>query len=250
MQIVRRLALTRSRVSASVQRMGGGRVPGPLGGGGTTAISTPAPTGAADRKSLAEFKRAVLDQQVAHLLRKGRHFFAAIPDSELEVIEGEQRMRKTAAGKCRELLVAAREDLKSAQDAGDERARKTKDIRVHSAYRAFDTDKSAWESTFRKHYKAMLTDELLAADPLGPAALRHMVQKLIPLKAPPGYSNHSNGAAVDFGTTFGGVYYKADSSTRKAWRKTWLHPWLVEHAESFGFHPLKSEEWHWDFEET
>ena len=88
----------------------------------------------------------------------------------------------------------------------------------------------------------MLEDELLAAPALGPAALRHMVQKLIPLKAQPGNSNHSNGAAVDFGTTFGGVYFKADSSTRKAWRKTWSHPWLVEQAESFGFKPLKSED--------
>ena len=229
--------------------MGGGRVPGPLGAGGT-CISTPGPTGAGERTRLEDFKRAVLDAQISHLLHKGRHFFAALPASELEVIEGKQRMRRPAAAKCRELLAAAREELKKAQEAGDARARNTKSVVVHSAYRTMDEDKAAWQKTFRKHYQAMLDKGTFAGDPLGPGALRYMVHKLIPLKAPPGYSNHSNGAAVDFGTTFGGVYYKADSSTRREWRKTWLHPWLLENAAAFGFKPLKTEEWHWDFEES
>jgi LAS superfamily LD-carboxypeptidase LdcB len=190
----------------------------------------------------------VLDGQISHLVRKGRHFFAAVPASELAVIEDKHRMRKAAAGRCRELLAAAREALAEAKQRGDQHARNTKSVVIHSAYRSTAEDKAAWEKTFRTHYGKALEDNLFADDPLGSRALRYMVQKLIPLKAPPGYSNHSNGAAVDFGTTFGGVYYKADSSTRLAWRKTWLHPWLKGNAATFGFKPLASEEWHWDFE--
>jgi hypothetical protein len=196
---------------------------------------------------MAEFKRAVLDGQISHLVRKGRHFFAAVPASELEVIEGRHRMRKSAAGRCRELLVAAREALADGKQQGDPRARNTESIVVHSAYRTMTEDTAAWEKTFRTHYGKAMKKNLLGDDPLGPGALRYMVKKLIPLKAPPGYSNHSNGAAVDFGTTFGGIYYKADSSTRLEWRETWLHRWLLANAATFGFKPLASEEWHWDF---
>jgi len=226
--------------------MGGGRVPGPLGAGGASVV-TPEPTGTSGLRSLEEFKRAVLDQQIEHLLRKGRHFIAALPASELEKIEGRHKMRKAAAGKCRALLAEAREALKAAQEAGDERANNTADIVVHSAYRDFKEDGAAWERAFGQHYRKMLKKRAFAGDPLGPAALRYMVHKLIPLKAPPGYSNHSNGAAVDFGTTVGGVYYKADSSTRPEWRELWLYGWLCKNARRFGFKQLPSEEWHWDF---
>jgi LAS superfamily LD-carboxypeptidase LdcB len=203
---------------------------------------------AAERQALEEFKLAVLDGQIAHLVRKGRSFFAEVPSSELETIEDRHRMRKPAAGRCRELLTAAREALTEAKQAGDPAARDTESVVVHSAYRTMTEDKAAWENTFRKHYQAALKKGLFADDPLGPAALSFMVEKLKPLKAPPGYSNHSKGAAVDFGTTYRGVYYKADSSTRAEWRTTWLHPWLKKNAKRFGFKPLKSEEWHWDFE--
>jgi hypothetical protein len=74
-----------------------------------------------------------------------------------------------------------------------------------------------------------------------------MVTTMISFKAPPGYSNHSNGAAVDFGTMVGAVYLGARSQQRGAWRGSWLHPWLVVHAGTYGFRPLASEEWHWDF---
>ena len=118
--------------------MGGGRLPGPLGGGGA-AVVTPDPTGAATL-SLKDFKHEVMEQQIQHLLRKGRHFIAALPASELEVIEDKHKMRKPAAGKCRELLAEAREALKQAKEEGDERARSTADIVIHSAYRDFNAD--------------------------------------------------------------------------------------------------------------
>jgi LAS superfamily LD-carboxypeptidase LdcB len=224
--------------------MGGGRVPGPLGGGGA-AVVTPEPTGSA-ALSLKDFKHEVMEQQIQHLLRKGRHFIAALPASELEVIEDKHKMRKPAAGKCRELLAEAREALKTAQAEGDERARQTESIVVHSAYRNFNQDGAAWQRAFGQHYEAMKKKKV-GSDPLGPAALRYMVAKLIPLKAPPGYSNHSNGLAIDFGTTVGGVYYKSNSSTRLEWRELWFYLWLKKNAKRFGFKQLPSEEWHWDY---
>ena len=74
-----------------------------------------------------------------------------------------------------------------------------------------------------------------------------MVRYFSPRKAPPGFSNHSNGKAVDFTTKEGKVTYTANTSQRAGWRKTWLHGWLLENAEKYGFHPLASEEWLWDF---
>lgn len=77
-----------------------------------------------------------------------------------------------------------------------------------------------------------------------------MVRYFSPRKAPPGFSNHSNhsnGRAVDFTTKEGKVTFTANTSQRVGWRKTWLHAWLVTNAPAYGFHPLASEEWHWDF---
>ena len=51
--------------------------------------------------------------------------------------------------------------------------------------------------------------------------------------APPGWSNHQGGTAVDLKTARG---------TNAA------YDWLVEHAAEFGFHStVGSEPWHWEF---
>lgn len=74
-----------------------------------------------------------------------------------------------------------------------------------------------------------------------------MLLTMLPLKAAPGFSNHSNGTAVDFQTMHGGTDYFANSSQHAGWRATWLHPWLLQNAATYGFKPLASEEWHWDY---
>ena len=188
-----------------------------------------------------------MQRQIEHLLRKGRHFIAALSASELEVVEGHFKLRKPAAGKCRELLAAAREELEKAKSQGDESARQTADVVIHSAYRDFREDGAAWERAFRKQYRKMLKTKQHAADPLGAAALRYIAHKMIPLKAPPGFSNHSNGLAVDFGTNVGGVYYGANSDLQEQWRELWLYQWLKKNARRFDFKQLPSEEWHWDY---
>jgi len=61
------------------------------------------------------------------------------------------------------------------------------------------------------------------------------------------YSNHSNGRAVDFNMFLGAKELRASKAQRSQWRGTWLHDWLREHAGEFGFVPLSTEEWHWDY---
>ena len=165
--------------------MGEGRVPGPLGAGGHTQRA-PVPLGAGSRRTLEDFKREVRDRQVKYLRTvKGRSFIPAVPESELEVIEGDKKMRRVAAGKCRELLAAARTDLKAATQDGDAKAKKSKLIKVHSAYRDFTQDSAAWEGTFRQHYQKLLDDKRYLGEELGRHALQYILRKMIALKAPP-----------------------------------------------------------------
>jgi hypothetical protein len=201
--------------------------------------------------SREEFKAEVKQAQIQYLItEKGRQFFEDIPDAELDTIEGEHRMRKIAAQSCRKLLAAARAALSEDKGGKDGKALLTTNISVLSAYRNFAQDTRAWNRAFDKHYeKTKVLRAGLAGGPHGDAAVAHLMNVLKGKKAPPGYSNHSNGMAVDFGTSFERQDYttNTDSDHRAGWRRTWFHRWLVSNARSFGFHPLATEEWHWDF---
>jgi hypothetical protein len=228
-------------------------VPGPLGAGhGGKRVNVPGPLGTVPtthggRSAYEEFRQAVLDKQIAHARAKGNGFFPAVPEGELEVVEGKYRMRKAAAQSCRELLAAARKELAAAQANGDARARQTRSIGVTSAYRDYDYDAKIWRDTFKQYYDEMIHRGTYAGREHGSAAIHHMLNIMLPLKAAPGYSNHSNGTAVDFTTTHGGTVYTAKKKQAQGWRMTWLHPWLRQNAAKFGFRPLASEEWHWDY---
>lgn len=80
----------------------------------------------------------------------------------------------------------------------------------------------------------------------GRAAVQLLARYISPRKAAPGFSNHSDGTAVDFVTTQDGRLY-TDETSRELWRQTWLHPWLVANAATYRFNALASEEWHWDY---
>lgn len=56
-------------------------------------------------------------------------------------------------------------------------------------------------------------------------------------------SPHETGLAMDIGV--GGL--KPTRATVASQRKTPLHQWLVENASKFGFHPYKTEPWHWEY---
>jgi LAS superfamily LD-carboxypeptidase LdcB len=181
-----------------------------------------------------------------------------LPDDQLEKIEegSKHRMRKEAASACRELLAAARAALSTAQREGKSGAAATTSIGVQSAYRNIREDTAAWEQTFDDYHNQMALEENFAGQELGHAALEYMVHQMILFKAPPGYSNHSNGLAVDFNTVQGKTKYAAKKTQNAKWKKTWFHQWLVSkedgssatNASTFGFKPLDTEAWHWDYD--
>jgi hypothetical protein len=198
--------------------------------------------------SFSDFKAKVLERQMKNAVRMGRAYCANVPDSELGTIEGRHRMRSEAALKCRELLKAAREELDAKKAEGDALAKATKNIEVYSAYRNIAEDTAAWnQSFFQYYYETKAKREALPDGAHGRKALAIMTNMLISFKAAPGYSNHSNGLAVDFSTVHHGKLLRARKAQRDAWRETWLHTWLSEHAETYHFYPLDTEEWHWNY---
>jgi LAS superfamily LD-carboxypeptidase LdcB len=239
----------------------GSRVPGPVGVSATSGVASGASTVlgvSGEGRTLAEFKQAVLQGQIRRKQRQGKTHFDPVPADELEDLEPKLgskhkhmlRMRKGAARACRDLLKAARDALQAAQAASDPLAQRTTAIGACSAYRDYTEDSRAWSNTFDKHYDMPETRALLSQAPggvHGDAAVKLFVELMSPIKAPPGFSNHSNGKAVDFATVVSGVTLAANTSQHAQWRSSWLHPWLVANAPRFGFKALKTEEWHWDF---
>ncbi len=231
--------------------MSGGRVPGPLGvsgGGRSRAPAAPLGTALADTDvSYDAFKQAVLERQISNARASGRQYYAPVPASELEALESGHRMRTEASRACRALLSAARLALQEAKAALDAKAIATSAIGVGSSYRDYDYDKGLWDRYYPDYYAAtQASRDAAAGGPHGPAAVAILARYISPRKAAPGFSNHSNGTAVDFTTTVDGVLH-TDKTARDKWRETWLHAWLVLNAGTHHFHALASEEWHWDY---
>jgi D-alanyl-D-alanine carboxypeptidase len=242
-----------------------GSSPGPVGGrqgggkphrsarplGNVPPIDTSAP-------EYLDFIARVLKAATADRLRKGRKQFSDIAHGDLAPIENGKVMRKEAAARCIELLKDARAALAGEQwgppadaqaMAQQGLARNAHSIGIASAYRSHADERRIWtHDCFPKYYKETYPTRMAATGgPHGEKAVNIIVRYFSPRKSPPGFSNHSNGKAVDFMTRQGRVTYTANTSQRSGWRKTWLHEWLVHNAEQYGFHPLASEEWHWEF---
>src|SRR5205823_333032 len=119
----------------------------------------------------------------------------------------------------------------------DAHALKVRSIGVKSGYRSPETDKTAWEQTFRTEMKS--TQEKRAAmngGELGEEALKFMVSEMTKYKAIPGFSNHTTGIAMDFGTNEKGLGDLGPSKSQKGlWRKSWFYQWLTTNGASFGF---------------
>jgi hypothetical protein len=230
-----------------------GRIPGSLGLSATSGVvtTTAASLGSSrPDRSREQFKQAVLEGQIRRKQNQGKSYFDAVPEDELTEVEPGFRMRTEAAQSCKDLLRAARAALEVAKKANDAAALRTTAIGVCSAYRDYNEDATAWSDTFNKHYDKegnRVAMEAMPGGRHGDTALQWFIELMAPIKAPPGFSNHSNGLAVDFSTTVSGVTYGADTDRRAQWRGTWLHPWLVANAKTYRFNPLSSEEWHWDW---
>src|SRR5207249_2158938 len=68
--------------------------------------------------------------------------------------------------------------------------------------------------------------------------------------AAPGYSNHQGGIAIDFSQERKKGHRVANKSYdpwRRRWRNSWFHRWLRANAVTYGFNPIPTEEWHWEY---
>jgi hypothetical protein len=199
------------------------------------------------------FKRKVYDEQLKmtrHSSKDGkqREFFAGLPLSEMEVVEAGHTLRKDAATACRALLAQARADLAGLRKKPDEQASKVASIGIASAYRDPEGDLKAWEAAFATSYnKTKPLRKTVRGGEHGDLAARDLARRMLPVKAIPGFSNHTSGIAVDFATTEGHETLGPKTSQRESWRKSWLYAWLRANADRYKFTQLPSEEWHWDY---
>jgi subtilisin family serine protease len=161
-----------------------------------------------------------------------------------------------AAGR---LLQAANADLQVAQQAGDADAQRTVKLSATSGYRGSGYQERLWLGYFASKYydKSCQARARIPDGPHSEAAVDYMLKPQrdggygIPGKiAAPGYSNHQGGIAVDFWqdrTKGHGVGNESDDPSRCRWRESWFHGWLRTHAAAYGFRPIDTEEWHWEY---
>ena len=161
-----------------------------------------------------------------------------------------------AAGR---LLEAANADLATAQKAGDADALRTVRLRATSGYRGSDHQKRLWLGYFaRKYYNGTRSARAkIAAGPHSDAAVDHMLRSRADggygvggRIAAPGFSNHQGGIALDLWqdrTAGHEIANDSDDPSRCRWRQSWFHGWLRKHAVAYGFQPIATEEWHWEY---
>ena len=196
----------------------------------------------------SRFRREVYAAQLDRALKDPEKTFVPnLPAGELEEVEGGFMLHRSAAGKARELLDAARSDLKAAQARGVKAAADVEYIRIKSAYRSLQDDFAAWKSAFETHYGNTQDQRgKLPGGPHGAQAVTELVDILVGWKAVPGFSNHTRGRAVDFTTKQGEWVFKASSAQKAGWVNTWLYDWLSRNAATHDFRPYEKEPWHWD----
>jgi subtilisin family serine protease/LAS superfamily LD-carboxypeptidase LdcB len=161
-----------------------------------------------------------------------------------------------AAGR---LLKAANADLATAQKAGDPDALRTVRLSATSGYRGSDDQKKLWLGYFANKYYDQ-TDSARAKIADGPhsdAAVDYMLRSKAAggygiggRIAAPRYSNHQGGIAIDLWqnrTKGNDIGNDSDDPSRCRWRHSWFHGWLRTHAATYGFQPIATEEWHWEF---
>jgi N-acetylmuramoyl-L-alanine amidase/D-alanyl-D-alanine carboxypeptidase len=186
------------------------------------------------------FMRAVYDRHAELSRARGESFVMDLPREALDTIEDGHRARAEAARAARDLLAAARAALAADGLAGKVR------IGIVSAYRPATLQFTIWQGKNRRggfphYYREAIERGVVRADDFGPGAVDRVARYLGDYIASPGYSNHQDGLAIDFGT---GVVGK---SLGTIGAKAWFHRWLKANAGRFGFQPYEKETWHWTY---
>jgi LAS superfamily LD-carboxypeptidase LdcB len=194
------------------------------------------------------FKQKVYETAVGEKASK-KPAFGGLAEEEIGDLEGKP-FRKDLLSQAQSFLAAARSALHAAQQAGDHEAQKVKSIGVSSGYRAPDKDFKLWDDYYEKYYNETKKAREATGDPHGDAAVKILVRYIAPRKAPPGFSNHSGGTAMDlFATMTNGEVLTATFDNQEGWHKSWIWKWLTQNAPSHGFHPYVKEAWHWEWKE-
>ena len=225
----------------------------------TEDVGVPPWTGSPDQRA---FRDRVLEAHLARSReREGAPQRDLAPD-ELERVPGSAvctaHATARAAGR---LLAAANAGLSTAQQAGDPDAQHTLRLTVNSGYRSSQEQRALWLGYFSDedgYYNS--TRAARGKLPDGPHSQQAVAYLLTSLRdsgfglggriAAPGYSNHQGGIAVDFHQERVRGYpvrNKSDRESRARWRATWFHHWLRDNAAGYGFHPIDTEEWHWEY---
>jgi hypothetical protein len=190
------------------------------------------------------FMRAVYDRHAERSRARGAGFVSDLPKDALAPIEGREA-RKDAAEAARALLAEARSAL-AAQGLAD-RVR----IGIVSAYRPATRQFEIWQGRtfdgkssgggFPHYYREAIKKGIVRAGDFSPKAVDEVAAYLGGYVASPGYSNHQDGLAFDFGT--GAV---GKGLAKIGW-KSWFRHWLEQNARRHHFVPLATEAWHWTY---
>jgi D-alanyl-D-alanine carboxypeptidase-like protein len=234
-------------VKPALQVAPAGAPPAPAGAppaGGAALSSSMLQWPGATAEKLA-FMRAVYDRHAQRSRDRGAGFVADLPASALAPIEGRQA-RKDAAQAAAAMLAEARAKLEAEGRAAQIR------IGVLSAYRPATRQFEIWQGRafdgkstgggFPFYYDEARKKHIVADGDYGPAAADKVAAYLGGYVASPGYSNHQDGLAFDFGTNESG----GRGLGRLRW-KSWFRRWLEANGARHHFVPLSTEAWHWTY---
>jgi hypothetical protein len=195
---------------------------------------------------LEKFKKALIAKQVANRVAHGKKAILGLDAESLSPIPGGERMQmKSEVAPLFKAMwdeIVSDHKARAGATAGDS-------IGVASAYRSAKQDEGAWQRAFPKYLGATREVRLKTRDEYGPKALEIIFRHMNGKKAPPGFSGHTHGIAVDLTTTEKGQKWIVNSNYEHqvGWQKTWLYQWLVANAWKHKFYQLKTETWHWEY---
>ncbi len=192
------------------------------------------------------FKQKVYEASVNGNIARGQIMFSGLGKDELTEVDG-KLIKNDVAPHLSQMMSELRAAWREAKAGGDDKAARVSKIGLTSGYRDPEHDFSLWDDYFYQYYAATAALREKTGDPHGAESQKLLVKFIHGKKAPPGFSNHTGGTAVDMSAVVDGDDLGADFSKQKAWYDSWVWHWLHTNAHRFGFQPIKTEAWHWEF---